>query len=217
MNCLTILLWTVVFGFAISFSIKNLLINQTQIMSKKLCITFLFFGILSFNALNAQQPMMGEIRMFAGNYPPKGWAFCDGQMLAISQNSTLFAILGTTYGGNGTVTFALPDLRGRVAMNEGSGPGLANYSLGQKGGSETNKLIPINLPAHAHQVPVLQTDLNNSQTFIKGNKSVVSTGNEPNSNLVSSSTGNALPVNNMQPYLTVHYIIALVGEFPARN
>jgi microcystin-dependent protein len=200
-----------------SFFIKNLLIIKPNFMLKKLCITFLLFGILSANTLNAQQPMMGEIRMFAGNYAPKGWAFCDGQILSISQNTSLYAILGTTYGGNGIVTFALPDLRGRVALNEGSGPGLSHYSLGQKAGSETNKLNPINLPAHVHQVPVLQTDLNSSQTFIKGNKSVVSTGSESNSNLVSASSGNAQPVNNMQPYLTVHYIIALVGVFPARD
>ncbi|TCL10321.1 microcystin-dependent protein [Roseivirga ehrenbergii] len=95
-------------------------------------------------------PFLGEIVMFAGNFAPRGWAFCDGQLMAISQNTALFSILGTTYGGDGRTTFALPDLRGRAAIHPGTGPGLSNYRLGQRGGVETVTLNQLQIPSHSH-------------------------------------------------------------------
>src|SRR3712207_1329671 len=95
-------------------------------------------------------PMIAEIRMFAGNFAPRGWAFCQGQILSIAQNTALFSLLGTTYGGNGQTTFALPDLRGRVPMQPGQGPGLSSHNLGEQGGSETVTLISSQMPAHNH-------------------------------------------------------------------
>ncbi len=95
------------------------------------------------------EPFIGEIRMFAGNFAPRSWAFCDGQLLSISQNTALFSILGTTYGGDGVTTFALPDARGRVLVHQGQGPGLSNYPLGQKAGSEQS---PVTLPPHSHGI-----------------------------------------------------------------
>src|SRR5215207_9632471 len=96
------------------------------------------------------EPFIGEIRMFGGNFAPRGWAFCEGQLLSIAQNTALFSILGTTYGGNGTTTFALPDLRGRVPIQPGQGPGLSPYTLGQMSGQENVTLLITNIPAHTH-------------------------------------------------------------------
>src|SRR3954468_23228168 len=98
------------------------------------------------------EPFLGEIRMFGGNFAPRGWAFCNGQILSIAQNTALFSLLGTTYGGNGQTTFGLPDLRGRVAVSAGQGPGLSNYSLGELAGSESVTLTSANMPAHNHSV-----------------------------------------------------------------
>ena len=180
---------------------------------------------------------IGEIRMFAGNFPPRTWAYCQGQTLAIAQNTALFAILGTTFGGNGQTTFMLPDLRGRVPVGTGQGPGLPLVNLGQPGGSETTSLTVGNLPPHNHtasgtvtpgastggrgvttsNVPTnnypLQTATGND---IYANPSNTNMGQSPVSVTVNN-TGNGLPINNLQPYLGMNYIICLEGIFPSRN
>ena len=139
-------------------------------------------------AAAATEPFLGEIAIFAGNFAPRGWARCDGQLLSISQNSALFSILGTTYGGDGRTTFGLPDLRGRVPIHAGGGPGLTARRLGEKGGQETV----------AQGAPV---------------KAAAAT--EEGTNSVSVLTPEK--ATNMQPYLTVYYIIATQGVFPSRN
>lgn len=136
-----------------------------------------------------QDGMIGEIRMFGGNFPPRSWAFCDGQLLAISSNSALFSILGTTYGGDGRTSFALPELRGRVAMHAGNGPGLTSRPLGQKSGSET------------------------TQSFGGNISSVAGPGRSGNVNVKNNNQ----PENNIQPFTTVNYIICLFGQFPSRS
>ena len=187
-------------------------------MLKKVSILIVLFGSLSFSALHAQDPLIGEIRMFAGNFAPRGWALCDGQLLAISSNSALFSILGTTYGGDGRTTFGLPDLRGRVAIHEGQGPGLSNYRLGQKGGTETNTMTAAQMPYHGHNVSVLQGNLKGYKAeFIEGNLNFISTGDQAKNTIDTNKVGGNQPVNNIQPYTTVNYIIALQGIYPSRN
>ena len=183
------------------------------------------------------EPLLGQIMIFAGNFAPRGWAFCDGQLLAISQNSALFSILGTTYGGDGRTTFALPDLRGRVAVGPRSGPGLSDYRLGQRGGSENNTLNISQLPnhTHSHSLKVSSADSTLQQAVqgasistpgVPGGRGFDATygfnQSTPDTELNSASlaignTGGSLPVNNIQPYLAINYIIALVGVFPSRN
>jgi microcystin-dependent protein len=136
-------------------------------------------------------PFIGEVGLFANNFAPRGWAFCDGQLLPISENTALFSILGTTYGGDGRTTFGLPDLRGRTAIGEGTGPGLSNQHLGQKGGVEDVTLTGAQMASHDHTLP-------------------------PSSD-TTSSTGGGQTHTNMQPYQVLNYIIALQGIFPSRN
>ena len=170
-------------------------------------------------------PFIGEIIMFGGNFAPRGWALCDGQLLPISQNTALFSILGTTYGGDGRTTFALPDLRGRVAIHEGNGPGLSDYRLGQKGGTEHVTLTTAQIPSHSHN---LGADSAAGTSNVPTNNILANTGgfdneystNNPNTNLKSSAisnTGGGQSHTNIQPYLAVNYIIALVGVFPSRS
>jgi microcystin-dependent protein len=165
------------------------------------------------------QPFIGEIILFAGNFAPRGWAFCNGQLLAISQNTALFAILGTTYGGNGQTTFALPDLRGRVPIHPGQGPGLSMYDLGQVGGTETVTLNVNEMPQHTHRQPAT----NGEQTTNRPNGALPAGGgvyaeDSDGSMLAPATTvGGSQPHNNIQPYLGVNFIIALEGIFPARN
>ena len=180
------------------------------------------------------EPMIGEVRIFAGTFAPRSWAFCNGQLLAINQNQALFSILGTTYGGDGRTTFALPDLRGRVAIGEGSGPGLSNRPLGQRSGHETHRLTTPEMPSHNHNASLSVTVGSNTETADSNEASgrVLGAGSnvynseaaEDGENLGGvTATGQVLnnggsqAHNNMQPYLTVHYIIALQGLFPARN
>lgn len=170
-------------------------------------------------------PFIGQIIMFAGNFAPQGWAFCDGQLLSIQQNQALFAILGTTYGGNGQTNFALPDLRGRVAVHPGQGPGLSNYALGQKAGSENVTLTINQIPGHVHAFsPGCSTDSPNSNTpsncvpAVPENEQIFST--EANAAMRpsnSTSTGGSQPHDNIQPYNCVNFIIALQGIFPSRG
>jgi microcystin-dependent protein len=179
-------------------------------------------------------PMIAEIRMFAGNFAPRSWAFCQGQILSIAQNTALFSLLGTTYGGNGQTTFALPDLRGRVPVGTGQGPGLPAVNLGQVGGSPTHTMIITEMPAHNHTV----------QTTLKGTSRTANLGTPDNvvfatndalsiysRNTTSmdlafnpaavSSTisiaGGSQPFDIMQPYLGMNFIIAVEGVYPSRN
>ncbi|OJT24560.1 phage tail protein [Archangium sp. Cb G35] len=172
------------------------------------------------------EPFIGEIRMFAGNFPPRGWQFCQGQILSIAQNQALFAILGTTYGGNGQTTFALPDLRGRYPMQPGQGPGLSPRTLGEQGGSETVTLIANQMPAHTHS---LNANLNegNNESPEGSVLSAYPPGTTPTTYNTTINTtmnpaaigvaGGSQPHNNMSPFLCLNFIIALEGIFPSRN
>lgn len=156
-------------------------------------------------------PILGAIVMFGFNFPPRGWAECSGQLLSISSNSALFALLGTIYGGDGRVTFALPDLRGRFAMHYGSGPGLSPRNLGERSGSESSTLGSTNLPAHTHAA---------DEVLVRGIGTPQSTGltNGQKTGAASTgSTGNGQPFNNMPPFQAVNFCIALQGIFPSRN
>jgi len=210
---------------------------------KLLTLSFLMSFASEDQGLISQEGFIGEIRMFAGNFAPRSWAFCDGQLLAISQNTALFSILGTTYGGDGRTTFALPDLRSRVAVHEGHGPGLSDYRLGEKGGVESVQLTTLNLPAHSHTIPAgggtvpvadgppdtnipggsyLTTGAATGQMLYKKASGATFTNgtnlNTPSSG--SSTTGNtgaSIAVPNVQPYNTVNYIICLQGIYPSRS
>jgi len=167
------------------------------------------------------EPTIGEITMFAGNFAPRGWAFCDGQLLPINSNQALFSILGTTYGGDGRTTFGLPELRGRVPMHPGAGPGLSSRRLGDKSGSENNTLTLNQLPSHHHAINASEeaNSTDPSGNYIAGsgaNMFSSVTDSQSNGNATANTGGNQ-PVNNIQPYQCVNYIIALVGIFPSRN
>lgn len=167
-------------------------------------------------------PFLGTIAFFGFNFAPSGWAKCEGQLLSIAQNQALFALLGTTYGGDGRSTFALPDLRGRFPMGEGQGQGQPNYSHGAVGGSSQVTLLQNNLPAHTHGV---NTAAQPSSKSPQGNLPAVSTGGAAygspsdggtmNPNMVQPAGGNQ-PFSNMPPYLAGNWCIALVGVFPPR-
>ncbi|MBD2099557.1 phage tail protein [Leptolyngbya sp. FACHB-261] len=167
------------------------------------------------------EPFIGEIRLFAGNFAPRGWAFCDGQLLPLAQSTALFSILGTTYGGNGKTTFALPDLRGRVPIHAGTGSGLSPYELGQAGGQEQVMLTVAELPTHSHDVSVNSKKANQLEPVghilaEAERRKIYSTGN-PDATMHSATianTGHSQPHENRQPYLALHYIIALEGFFP---
>jgi microcystin-dependent protein len=168
-------------------------------------------------------PFIAEISMFAGTFAPRGWAFCDGQILPISQNTALFSLIGTIYGGDGRTTFALPDLRGRVPVGPRTGPGLSDYSLGARGGSEDNTIAVNNMPAHTHTVSLGAKEEGNTDdpngAFVAGN-GMTSFGTTSDITLASATTdseGAGQPVNNRQPYLAINFIIALQGIFPSRN
>lgn len=166
-------------------------------------------------------PFLGEIRLFPYNFAPRGWAFCQGQILAISQNTALFSLLGTTYGGNGTTTFALPDLRGRVAISSGQGPGLSPRTLGETGGTETTTLTQAQMPQHGHTVNATMVAAGDNKPA--GNYPAVGgayVNTAPNTQMGSQmigATGSSQPFNNVPPFLTLNYCIALQGVFPSRN
>lgn len=174
---------------------------------------------------------IGEVRMFAGTFAPRTWALCNGQLISISQNTALFSILGTTYGGNGQTNFALPDFQGRVAVGTGTGPGLPNVQLGEKAGVNNVTLLSSNMPAHNHQVVgnlspqaatdgALTTDPTGKYTgpgqFYTGASDLVNMA--PIAvNITSSIAGNSQPFSIMQPYLGMNYIICMFGIFPSRD
>ncbi len=170
------------------------------------------------------EPFVGEIRMFAGNFAPRGWAYCDGQLLAVSQNDALFSLLGTIYGGDGRTTYGLPDLRGRIPLHQGQGPGLSSRKLGSKGGGEKVTLTTNQLASHTH-------DFNANTAAQTGSAPQGKVLADPapgrlfrdvaqNVNLASTSianTGGGQPHTNLMPTLCVHFIVALFGIYPSRN
>jgi microcystin-dependent protein len=169
-------------------------------------------------------PFVAEIRIFPFNFPPKGWAWCDGQLLPLSQNTALFSLLGTTYGGNGKSNFALPDLQGRAAMHPGQGPGLSLHDLGETGGSDTVSLLESEIPSHSHSLVASQADgLERSPagqlpaTGIGVSGYQVPGGLTPLSGSALAPAGGDQTHNNLQPYLTLYFCIALQGVFPPRS
>lgn len=170
---------------------------------------------------------IAEIRMFAGNFAPRNWAFCNGQILSIAQNTALFSLLGTTYGGNGQTTFALPNLQGRVAVGAGNGPGLPSVLLGEASGAASVTLGIANLPSHSHSIQV-NNNITGMSATAAGNylnsktesgESVASVGSS-NVVLNAATIGNAgggQPFDNRQPYLGMNFIICLFGIYPSRN
>ena len=169
------------------------------------------------------QPFLGEIRIFAGNFAPKGYALCQGQIISIQQNTALFALLGTQYGGNGTTTYALPNLASRTPLGQGQGPGLSDYIVGEETGTETVTLLNAEMPAHNHTLQVDNTAANRSNAsgaMLAVAKDPIYAAAPPSAQLNPQSvsvTGQNFPHPNMQPYLALNFIIALVGIFPARN
>lgn len=166
-------------------------------------------------------PFLGEIRLFPYSFAPRGWAFCQGQIMSISQNTALFSLLGTTFGGNGQTTFALPDLRGRQAISSGQGPGLSSYVLGQVSGSETESLSVNNLPSHNHLVGAVKNTPNagNANGTMMANGSFYQSGAaDINMNpAMIGLTGGNQPFDILDPYLCLNYCIALEGIYPSRN
>jgi microcystin-dependent protein len=172
-------------------------------------------------------PFVAEIRIFPFNFAPKGWAWCDGQLMPLSQNTALFSLLGTTYGGNGKSNFALPDLQGRAPMHPGQGPGLSLHDLGETGGSETVTLLESEIPSHSHAMRAAdEASTTNTpggalvgRPFGRGNNVFNASAN----NLVTMApeslapAGGDQPHNNLQPYLTFYFCIALQGVFPPRT
>jgi microcystin-dependent protein len=170
-------------------------------------------------------PFVAEIRIFPFNFAPKGWAWCDGQLLPLSQNTALFSLLGTTYGGDGKSTFALPDMQGNAPMHPGQGPGLSLHDLGEIGGSETVTLLQSEIPAHTHglRASLDQGDLAipaATRSLASSSQGVIYNGSNPNSMMSPqglSPAGGDQPHNNMMPYLTFYFNIALQGVFPPRT
>lgn len=176
---------------------------------------------------------IGEIRIFGGNFAPRNWAFCDGTMLAISQNTSLFSIIGTNYGGDGRTTFALPDLRGRSAISAGNGPGLSSYREGQKGGVESVTITVPNLPNHNHTLSASNvagtssSPVNNfpaqAQVQVERGGAIIDVnayGTAPDATMSASvigNTGGGIPVGIRNPYLAINYIICLQGIYPSRS
>lgn len=177
---------------------------------------------------------IAEVKMFAGNFAPRNWAFCQGQIMSIAQNTALFSLLGTTYGGNGQTTFGLPDFRGRVAVGTGQGPGLPVVQLGEMAGTNSTTLLVTNMPAHNHPITGTATlkgnnDAANSSDptgryLAASNIYTNQNGDLANMNagavslsLSSGPTGGNQPFSIMQPYLGMNYVICLTGIFPSRN
>lgn len=180
------------------------------------------------------EPFLGEIRMVGFNFAPRGWAFCQGQIMAIAQNTALFSLLGTTYGGNGQTTFGLPDLRGRSPVGTGQGPGLSTVTLGEVAGSENVSLLTTNMPMHNHATSVEVAGVAATPTTVpsatnnvlgasgggQGQASIWSTTLAtpvPIAGVVSGMAGGSQPFAIRNPYLGINFVIALQGIFPSRN
>ena len=171
------------------------------------------------------EPFIAEIRIFAGNFAPRGWAFCNGQLLPIAQNTALFSLIGTTFGGDGRTTTALPNLAGRVPMHPGRGPGLTSRRLGQRGGTETIALSEAQMPSHTHsamasQDPATFNDPNNQRILAASTNRLVAYYRNATANVTIrnlQSTGGSQSHNNLQPFIAMNFIIALVGLYPSRG
>jgi microcystin-dependent protein len=174
------------------------------------------------------EPFVGEIKMFAGNFAPRGFAFCDGQLLAVSQNDALFSLFGTIYGGDGKTTFGLPDLRGRIPLHQGQGPGLSNRKLGSKGGAEKETLTLNQMPGHMHTAQA--SDNVATATTLSGNvlarinvvdedRFYVEPGGIQNPLIrgTVANAGGSQSHSNLMPTLCIHFIVALVGIYPSRH
>ena len=173
-------------------------------------------------------PFIGQICMFGGNFAPRGWALCDGQLLAVAQNGALFSLLGDVYGGDGRTTFALPDLRGRLPLHQGAGPGLTPRNIGSAVGDETAAINPAQMPSHTHQIHGT-TEQADSEAAGGGDptgkvladaSTNIYSAQAPDSNMDAnavSDTGGSQDHSNIMPFLCVNFIIALVGTFPSRN
>jgi microcystin-dependent protein len=172
------------------------------------------------------EPFIGEIRMFAGSFPPVGWAFCQGQLMPISENDALFTLIGTTYGGDGQETFGIPDLQGRAPMHAGQGPGITqNYQLGEKSGVESVTLSTQQIPVHNHAL-LASGDFGQNPQPQGGFPAQLNTGSmyigpaDPMANMNASSLspiGGSQPHENLQPYLCISFILSLFGVFPQQN
>jgi microcystin-dependent protein len=173
------------------------------------------------------EPFIAEVRIFAGNFAPRSWAFCDGQLLPIAQNTALFSLIGTTYGGDGRTTTALPNLQGRAPMHPGRGPGLTSRRLGEKVGVETVTLSEAQIPSHTHTFRVDSTPPQpggpTNTTSVAGSRSINAWQTNTSANLVDmssasiSTTGGGQAHANLQPFLTLNFIIALQGLYPSRS
>ena len=170
------------------------------------------------------QPFIGQIMVFAGNFAPQGWAQCNGQLMPISQYDALFSLIGTTYGGDGQTTFALPDLRSRVPIHQGQGPGLSGYVIGQNGGAEAVTLLTTQLPVHTH--PAMGNSDAGTNTdptggvWASGSTSTYIAGASANTNMNPTSisgSGGGQPHDNMLPFLTLNFCIALEGIYPSQS
>ena len=205
----------------------------------KILMLFIICAMSSIDG-QAQDAYIGEVKLFAGNFAPRGWAFCDGQILPIDGNQALFSILETTYGGDGRTTFALPDMRGRVAVGPRTGPGLSTYKEGNQGGTETNTLSTAQLPAHNHAATgIIKASNANATTkepagnYFASSIYAINRGNivdvlsygaasdvEMNANAIDvtvGDTGDNQAANNRQPYLAMNYIICTYGIYPSRS
>jgi microcystin-dependent protein len=171
------------------------------------------------------EPFIAEVRIFAGNFAPRGWAFCDGQLLPVAQNTALFSLIGTVYGGDGRTTTALPNLKGRAPMHPGRGPGLTSRRLGQRGGVETVTLTTEQIPQHTHAAMAVNAQGATNQPApttapaqLPGRGSnLYSTGSPDGALRELANTGGGQAHDNMEPYLTLNFIIALVGLYPSRS
>jgi microcystin-dependent protein len=168
------------------------------------------------------EPFIAEVKIFAGNFAPRSWAFCDGQLLPIAQNQALFSLVGTIYGGDGRTTFALPDLRGRVPVHPGRGPGLTDYQLGERGGAETVTLTTNQMPQHTHSVSCSANDATlglpaGNFPATTGDNVYSQTSDATMNSGMLSSVGGSQPHENRQPYLAINFVIALQGIYPSRN
>lgn len=215
------------------------MIKLKKWMSRKVILTIILtmvfsFGISGNTAVYAgTEPYIGEISMFAGNFAPKNWAYCNGQLLSISQNTALFSILGTTYGGDGITTFALPDLRGRSPIGVGQGPGLGSYALGETGGTEKVTELISQMPAHSHTLtlnastaagttntPASGAYLGKAVTPDRQEVNIYTITNDPDTTIGASSTGvsgGSQQQDIRDPYLAINYIICLQGIYPSRD